>query len=74
MLTSVSADSFESVTLTNNTNRNTSLERDNNIDNDDNDVIIYTPFVDIIKDYFCIIILLGTLCIMSYILIKQKYN
>jgi hypothetical protein len=72
MLTSVSADSFESVTLTNNTNRNTSLERDNNID--DNDVIIYTPFVDIIKDYFCIIILLGTLCIMSYILIKQKYN
>jgi hypothetical protein len=68
MLNSMSSDSFESVTLTNNSPRNTSELIINN------DVVIYRSNNSIFIDYFCIIIVLGTLSILSYILIKQKYN
>ncbi len=64
----MSSDSFESVTLTNNSPRNTSELIINN------DVVIYRSNNSIFIDYFCIIIVLGTLSILSYILIKQKYN
>lgn len=74
MINSVSADSFESLTLTNDTPRNGSIVTITNDNNDANDVIIYRRNNSILKDYFCIMILLGSLSLISYILIKQKYN
>lgn len=74
MINSVSADSFESVVLTNNTPRNNSTESRINSSIDTNDVVIYRNNNSIFKDYFCIIVLLSTLSIICFILIKQQNN
>ena len=62
MINSISADSFESITLTNNTPRNTSIEPTILTNND---VIIYRRNTSIFKDYCCIIILLTVLSFLS---------
>ncbi len=73
MLNSVSADSFESIGLTN-TPRNNSVEINTNDTINNNDIIIYRNNTSIFKDYFCIILLLASLCIICYIFIELKYN
>jgi len=75
MINSVSADSFESLVLTNSTPRSISsseIRINNTIDS--NDVVIYRNNNSIFKDYFCIIVLLATLSIICFILIKQQNN